>query len=407
MPPSTPSAFDPLAPAVLECPYAHWAALRSEAPVVEVADGGYWLVSRAEDVRTVVRDPARFSSNLVAAMFAQVGIDVQAARGEGAVDVLATADPPAHARHRRLVNRTFTIHRIAAMETAIRTFAETLLAACDGPATLEWMEAFAVPLPLTVIADVLTLPRADVPRLRLWSDDAIALLSGTTPPGELLALVGSVVSLQQYLGERLATEWDAPRSGIIGDLARAAHDADDPWSRDEVVSILIQLLTAGNETTTSLIGSAVRMLAERPDVQATLRADPLRIPSFIEEVLRLESPFKGHFRVVREACVLGGVSLPAGARLLLLWGSANRDARAFPAADQIDLDRSNPKAHLAFGEGIHFCVGAPLARLEARLALETLLARTRSIQLAKGASVRHLPSVFVRRLAALEIALTR
>jgi cytochrome P450 len=189
--------------------------------------------------------------------------------------------------------------------------------------------------------------------------------------------------------------------GALADAVRAGTIA-----AEAAVGVLVTMVGAGGETTTTLTGSAVRILAERPDLQARLRAEPGAIPAFVEEALRVESPFNGHYRVVRRPCELGGVKLDPGERLLLLWSAANRDSAEFAAPDEIDLDRRSPRAHLAFGRGVHFCVGAPLARLEARVVLEELLGCTRRFGLAaRGRRPEYVPSIFMHRLAHLDLEL--
>jgi cytochrome P450 len=396
----------PLDPETLECPYEFHRRLRRDAPVAWVPEAGCFVVSRWEDVRRVALDPERFSSNLVAALYASPEVRALRSPERGAVDVLATADPPAHTRQRRLVNRTFNAHRVARLEPAIRALTDELVAAFRPDGRVEWMRQLAVPLPVTVIADVLELPRADVPRLREWSDHGIALLSGAASDAEFLAHVRGVAALHEYLRARVTAEEESPGGGLVGDLVRATREGEERLRPEEVTAILVQLLVAGNETTTSLIGSAALLLAERPDLVRALRAAPGRIPDFVEEALRLESPFQGLFRVATRATELGGVPIPAGARLMLLWGSANRDETVFADAAAADVTRPNLKEHLAFGEGIHYCVGAPLARLETRVALEALVG-LRGVRLAPGWVPRHVPSMSMRRLVSLDLVFDR
>ncbi len=189
---------------------------------------------------------------------------------------------------------------------------------------------------------------------------------------------------------------------MVGALNRAM---DEALSTDEVVAILLQLVIAGNESTASLIGSAARLLLEHPQLEARLRRDPSLIPSFIEEALRLESPFQAHFRLVQNDTKLADVMLPAGSQLMLLWGSGNRDERVFSRPDEVDLERESLRAHLGFGMGIHHCIGAALARLEARVALETLLVSTKTIRLDPAHPIRHRPSVHMRQLESLPLEL--
>jgi cytochrome P450 len=361
-----------------------------------------------EDVRHVVRHPELFSSNIVAIVTGIMPeIRAERERGGGLVDVLATADPPVHGRQRRLANVAFNVRRVAERAPAIRALAEELVDGFSDAPRVELMSAFAVPLPLMVIADFLGLPRADAPHLGRWSDHGVAALSGLATPAELVEHAGAMAEMSQYLAARARAEQANPGNGFLGDLVRARGDGDEHLSFDEIVATLSQLVIAGNESTASLIGSAVRLLAEDPVLTARLRATPDRIPAFIDETLRLESPFQGHFRVARTDTELGGVPIPQGARLMVCWASANRDERAFACPESIDLERANAKEHVAFGEGIHFCLGAPLARLEAGIALETLLARFRDLRLVAGFVPRYVPSFFIRRLAALELELDR
>lgn len=175
-------------------------------------------------------------------------------------------------------------------------------------------------------------------------------------------------------------------------------------SRGELISIIAQLITAGNETTTSLIGTAVMRMLRTEGMQQTLREQPEKIPAFIEETVRLDTPLKGHFRLVKKDTEVAGQPLPSGSRVMLLWASANRDDREYPAADQFDLDRfSKPSVHFSFGYGIHHCLGAPLGRAETRIALETLLARTKHIELGPDNDFHHVPSLLVRSLRKLDL----
>ena len=234
------------------------------------------------------------------------------------------------------------------------------------------MREVAVPLPMTVIAGMIGLPSEDIPQLKRWSDAAVGLLSGLNTPAELAEHVGQVSELMAYFTRTVDEAALAPKDDVLGDLVRAC-EGSEALTRDEVVSILLQILTAGNESTTSLIGSALRLLLEHPHVEQRIRADRALLEPFIEEVLRLESPFHGHFRLVRRDTEVAGEPLPKGSRVMLLWGAANRDGDEFPNPDAIDLARPNGRSHLGFGFGIHHCIGAALARLETRVTLETLL----------------------------------
>jgi cytochrome P450 len=402
--------FDPFDPDVVQEPHEFFAALRREAPVYRMPNGAWSLISRYRDVRDAAMDPELYSSNLVAVMMQGLEAPELLAIGGGAgrVDVLATADPPAHSRQRKLSNKAFSMRRVAALEPAIRVLAESLIGAIlpQGGARwspADWVREVAVPLPMTVIAGLIGLPGEDIPQLERWSHAAISILSGVNTPAQLAGHIAEVGQLADYFGRRFDAAAQAPGDDVLGDLVRAT-EGSDALAREEVVAILLQLLTAGNETTTSAIGSALLLLLENPDVEARIRADRALLETFIEEVLRLESPLHGHFRLVRRDTEVAGVSLAQGSRVMLLWGAANRDGDEFPNPDAIDLGRRNAKAHLAFGLGIHHCIGAALARLETRVVLDTLLARTRALRLADR-KITHVPSLLVRSLAALPVEL--
>jgi cytochrome P450 len=238
-----------------------------------------------------------------------------------------------------------------------------------------------------------------------WAMQGGAMLAGTIGRDELLALTRETGRLSAYLARHFdSARGDAAlraRAPVLDALLGGVEAG--ALTSGQAIGIGVVLVGAGGESTASLVGSAVRLLAERPELQARLRREPDLLPRFIEEAVRLESPFRGHYRVVRRASQLGGVALAPGDRLLLLWASANRDEARFAAPDAIDLSRRHPRDHLGFGRGIHFCVGAALARLEARVILEELLARTRSIALDPARPPAHVPSLFVRRLARLEL----
>ncbi len=404
-----PSEFDPFDPSVVEDPWEFFAALRRDAPVYRLPNGVYTVISRYADVRQAALSPETFSSNLVALLMqGQTDGDTPSvfevpSGGAQAVDVLAIADAPNHTRQRKLSNKAFSMRRVASIEPHLRSLAEELVGAFHPRGEADWVKEMAVPLPVTIIAELIGLPLADAPQLKRWSDASVALLSGINTPEQVAANAAEIGELIEYLAKQFDAACAAPKDDVLGDLIRASQDPDEALSRDEVVSILLQLLTAGNETTTSLIGSSLMLMLQHPDLEKRLRADTSLIDAFIEEAIRLESPFYGHFRVVRTDTELAGVPLAEGTRLMLSWASANRDEREFERPDEVDLKRPNLRAHLSFGIGIHHCIGAALARLETRLALEMLLARTRSLRLAQDNDFRHVPSLFVRSLKALHI----
>jgi len=392
--------IDPFAPDALEDPYPLYDLLQREQPVTQLPGTDIWLVSRHADVVEAASKPEVFSSNISAVVYRGDGPNPVVLQADP--DVLATADPPAHSTQRKLMNRVFVPSRISALEPMIREVVVSTLESAVAAGEMEWMDDLSNPLPVQVISTVLGLPSADGDRLKQWADAGVDLLSGVAPPERLGECWQLMVGFLQYLRDRLASP--APGS-VTAEIAEAVARGD--LSEREGVSLMLQLVIAGSESTASLMGSAVHMLASDPRLQDELRAHPERIGVFVEEALRLESPFRGHFRVTREDTVLGGVALPKGARLMLMWGAGNRDPQTYSCPADLDLAREKPKQHLAFGSGIHFCLGAPLARLEAKIAIEELLARAARVELVADEKPRHHPSLFVRRFERLRLQLAR
>jgi cytochrome P450 len=229
------------------------------------------------------------------------------------------------------------------------------------------------------------------------------MLGSTLTIDELTELIGRSGEIQTWLTDQLSTAITEPGEDLLGAVARGVQD--ETFSDVEAIIILHTLLSAGGESTTSLLGNAVRILAEQQELQQHLREHPEQIPTFVEEALRLEPPFRYHMRSVPNDTTLGGVDMPAGATVLLLWGAANRDDTEFERPDEVDLQRPTPRHHVAFGRGIHHCVGAPLARIEARNVLTVLLARTTSITLDPEQAPQWVDSLMVRRHEQLPVRL--
>ena len=389
----------------LEDPYAFYERLRATEGVHAIEGTPIYLVARHADVMEVLARQDEFSNTIQDVLYDVDADEAPAGSAEGAAaDVLATADPPRHTVHRRLAGTAFTNRRIADLEPVVRAMVERLLEPALGVGFVEWMGTVALPVPLTVMCRILELPTEDLSRLARWSDAGVDVLGAVTPPERMLECSWMIADWVAYHRAHVMTLVDADDSGDDGlspSIARAVREGE--ISADEAASLVMQFVAAGSESTSNLMGSAVRILAERSELQASLREDPARIPTFIEEVLRLEAPFRGHYRRVLVDTELAGTKLKAGDRLFVLWSAANRDDEAFERPNDVDLGRDNPRQHLSFGNGLHFCIGAPLARLESRVALETLLGSTRSFKLA--GQPRHLPNLMVRRVSALPLVL--
>lgn len=402
----TPDDYDFLDPKIVEDPYPFFAALREHAPVYQIPGAEVYLVSKRHLIEEVLDREGDFSSNLTGVLL--TGEDgtpqVFDLRNFGtAVDAIANADEPSHTVHRRFVLPHVTPKVVASLESTFREWAIELISPLLEEGGGDWIARVANPLPTRAMALVVGLPLEDVDQLLHWAMAGTEVLAGTVNLERMAEIGATTGGFAAYLGEHLRLAMDAPEGepspGVIGELARGVKQG--LISEHDGVAILLVLAGAGGESTSSLTGSAVRILAEQPELQRELRANPSLIPEFVEETLRLESSFRGHYRHVNHDTKLGGVELAEGSRILLLWAAANRDPELYENPDSVDLHRAGLRDHLAFGRGTHFCVGARLARLEARVILEELLARTRAFSIDPRNPPNYVNSIFVRRHAEL------
>ncbi|WP_442930709.1 cytochrome P450 [Mycolicibacterium sp. 050232] len=378
--------------------------MRSEAPVHRVGESSFFLVCGWDAVVEATGRVDDFSSNLTATMvYQEDGTLVPFTMGQpgGPEHALATADDPLHAVHRKILLPHLSAKRVGiieqfAAETAMRLWNENL----SDDNHYEWMSAMANRLPMMVVARLLGLPDDDVDKLIRCGYATTALLDGLIATTQIEAAGMAAMELGGYVLEHFELAGKDPHPGLIADLATrcAAGEIDQVVAH----SIMLTLFSAAGESTASLLGSAVGILVDKPHIQEELRHDPELLGNFIEETLRFEPPFRGHYRHVWHDTALDGVDIPADSKLLLLWGAANRDPAQFDEPNDFRLDRTASKGHLAFGKGTHFCVGAALARLEARIVLGTLLERTTWIDSVDVGP--WLPSILVRRRERLRLA---
>ncbi len=389
--------YDPLDPAVTRNPYPAYAWLRRQAPVYRTPRG-LVAVSRYADVRGILDRPGIFSSSAMGDVIN--GLKAMAQAAEGGETLLGT-DPPAHTRLRKIANRAFRPRRIAALEPRIRAHATALVDALARDSECDLMAALAVPLPVMVIAEILGFDPARRDDLKRWTEEQIAATAGPPTPELRAALARSGSERLAYLGELVAERRRRPRDDVISELLQA-ESTEEAMGEAEVGNFIVLLLVAGNETTTNLIGNAMLALLADGDLLAAVAAEPSLIPAVVEETLRYDSPVQLTLRRVREEVELAGEKLHRGELLAVLLGSANRDERHFDDPDRFDLLRPR-RDHLAFGFGTHFCLGAHLARLEARVALETLLARFRRFEAL--AEAERAPSLLTRGPRSLRLGL--
>jgi cytochrome P450 len=386
-------------PELVRCPFGLFERLRDEAPVHHVESTGVWLVTRYADICDVVRDPETFSSLMATgphggrmrqtlAALAEESDEVrgylEAAGFRDRSPVLLRCDPPRHTQQRKLVNKAFTPRRVRQIEDTVAGICDQLIDEvvhrADGTGRMDLVADFAVPLPITVIAGALGVSDGDLPTFKQWSDDLAASIGNDDlSRSQVYELVRSQSEFAEYFDRKIADRRANRRDDLISDVVHATIDGDS-LHPDEMLTMFVQFLVAGNETTTTHIASTMRLLLADPELMARCRADLSLVPALIEESLRVESPIVGLYRTATKDTEVGGVPVPAGAHLLMCYAAGNRDAAQFERPETIDLERTGG-GHLAFGQGPHFCLGSALARAESRIGLTTLLTRLRDVRL--------------------------
>ncbi|WP_224368094.1 cytochrome P450 [Hyalangium versicolor] len=385
-----------LAPEVLANPYPVFAELRRDAPICQVEPGGLWAVSRYADIMNVLKNPQLFSSEGMARSMEPAWLGYNPVARS-----MLVMDPPRHGRARSLISRAFTPTTIAQLEPFLRATAERLVDELLARRDADFLQSLALPLPAAAIGHLMGLDASLYSRFKHWSDHvAVVSAISATDIEKQQQVQRSLQEMEGYLKEVLEHRRREPGDDLVSGLLTARVDGE-ALSDAELMSFLFLLLVAGLETTVNLLGNGALLLADRPDLLERLRAEPELIPSFIEEVLRYESPAQAGFRLTTAEAEVGGVKLPKYSVLILLLGSACRDEQYVPDAERFVLGRKDP-ANLPFGHGIHFCLGAPLARLEARVTLEALLPRIRSLSRTPEAPRWH-PSLQIRGLMSLPV----
>jgi len=409
------ATFNPFDPETLQCPFPHYGQMREEQPVMLIDGVGMYLVTRHDLVMQILRDPATYSSMFGGASMplpseARAKMAEVMADGYPRVPTMLTADMPDHTRYRRLVSKAFTPKVIAELEPVIRSITTRLIDSWIDTGRIEFVSQFGVPLPVEVIAHALNVPESRMADFKRWSDDSIAGIGTNISLDQRLDAERGVNEYQHYFAAEFERRRTAPQDDLLTALLEARIDDDDPDVTDkrpldmpEMLSIVQQLLVAGNETTTKLLTEMMRLLAEHPEEWAKLKQDPTRAPLVVEEALRLSTPTQGMFRISTRDHELDGVHIPEGARLVIVFASANRDESLYPDPDGFDPDRENLRDHLAFGKGIHFCLGAALSRLEGKVALEELSRRLASFSLPDTNEFEYFPSFLLRGLTRLDV----
>ncbi len=398
----------PISAEALACPHQFNARLRREAPIYRCPHSGVVFVADYQTVRQVAKDHKTFSNRFGQAMRSAGDLDPRLvevqAEGYPPVDTMLTQDPPVHRRYRGMVNEAFTARRVNSLEQYIERLCHELIDGFVADGECEFVETFAERVPMTVIADQLGVPLADYDLFKSWSDAFVAQLSRMATLEEEIAAAKLIVEFQKYFAAKLEERRAEPKDDILSDIVHARFEDERPLDTSEMLSILQQLLVAGNETTTHCIAEGVLLLIQNPDQHALLKRDPELIGNFVEEVLRLASPTANMWRVATRDTEIGGVPVAAGGLVQLRFSSANRDETVFDSPDRLDVSRANARSNVAFGHGVHMCIGASLARKELLVAFRVLLERLDHFELACSADeLVYAPNVLLRGVSHLPI----
>ncbi|GAA0616969.1 cytochrome P450 [Sporichthya brevicatena] len=408
---------------VIADPFPMFGRLREKSPVHYVESAGVWLVTRYEDICAVARNPQVFSSrsatgphshrrHAVLKELTEESADLKAAVEAAAFrdrePVLFRCDPPRHTAQRKIVNKAFSPSRVRQIEDTVQAICDSLLDDVLDKGSMDLVADLAVPLPITVIAGALGVSNHDLPTFKRWSDALAATIGNDNMTrDQIRRMVESGAEFAEFFTATIADRRAHPQDDLISDLVHARVDGDS-LSQDELLTMLTQFLIAGNETTTTHITATVMLLLEQPHLMAQVQADLSLLPKLIEESLRVESPITGLYRTALVDTEIGGVAVPAGAHLLLCYSSGNRDPEQYADPETIKFDRSGEGAHLAFGQGPHFCLGSNLSKAESRIALEALLTRTKNLRLdPDGRTPERIPSYILRGVSRLDLLFDR
>ena len=391
-------SFNPMDPEFLADPYPTYHRLRAEDPVHH-SPLGFWVLTRYEDVSSVLRDPRFIKEPLAALVAARFGAEVPRGVGLSMLD----RDPPDHTRLRGLVSKAFTPRVVEGLRPRIQQIVDGLIARAQAVGSMDVIEEFAYPIPVNVICEMMGVPVQDHERFKGWSlDIARGLDSVWLPPDSEVPRRSAAArhAMSGYFRELIAARRASPRGDLLSALI-AAEEAGDKLSEEELVATCILILIAGHETTVNLIGNGVLALLRHPDELDRLRRTPALITSAVEELLRYDGPVQRTARVASDDATIGGRTIRKGDMVMPFIGAADRDPAQFPDPDRLDLSRGDNR-HLAFGWGIHFCLGAPLARVEGQIAIDALVRRLPRLALV-GDTPEYRQSLTLRGLKTLPV----
>lgn len=399
-------------PAIQDDPFATYAEMHERCPVHRLPETGLVMVTKYDDVRTVMTDPSVFSSQPSGGAGRQSDIaaahaEYMATHGWVKARTLQRTDPPVHTRYRKLLGRVFTNRRVKAMAPRIDEMANMLIDDFIDSGSCEWVSEFALPLPGMFIAEQLGLETSQIDVFKRWAEAMLAMSQRVLTLDEALEAAATEVEAQQFLANEFEKRRANPTDDLISALVHSHGDDEEPFTMEELQDLMHQLITGGFETTTAALSKAMWLLLRYPDQQQLIRDDASLIPNFIEESLRFDSPVAGLWRVAACPTTIRGVEIEAGKPVMARYAAANRDAEQFEDPGRFDIMRSNANTHVAFGVGNHFCIGAALARQEMLSAFQAVVARMDDLSLGEPLDEQpHEFSFFLRPMKALVVNFT-
>jgi cytochrome P450 len=397
--------FNPLDPAQHADPYPVYAELRRNAPVFYSPQYDMWVVTRYADVSAVLKQHELFSSvgSLQTNREMPPRVAAVLETGLGSAQLMVECDPPDHTRMRAAVNKAFTPQRISWLEPRIRQIANQLIDAFIADGRADLIPQFGSPFQGLVICELFGIPGEESRQIKRWSDDWVEMLSGSASEERMVECARSFVASQHYFLDQIRARQQQPQEDLLTAMLPQELGGTAVMTAAEAAYNALDLVAAGHETTTHSLGNGLMQLFAHPEQLAQLRSDPTLIPNAIEEMLRMDTSVLGLFRIAARDVELGGVTIPAGARVFILYSSGNHDEAQFDAPELFDIRRANAREHLAFARGIHVCIGAALARLELRVAVELLLQRLPNLRLAPDAAPKRLEHFWMRGYTSLPV----
>lgn len=401
------SAMSLLDPQVMQDPFPLYQWAHANSPVIELPETGMKVVMSYDMCSEAAGRVEDFSNNFSAVLSGALSEDPEVsgilAEGWPQINTLLTADPPVHTHFRKLVNLAFSMPRVNALEAGIRDKVNGLIDGFIDKGECDFVTDFSVGLPVQVICEQLGFAPNERGNVKRWSDAFADRLGHMIPRERELECAREIVDFQRQLKLKIDARRASPTDDLLSDVVNARLDGETPLDDAEIMSVAQQLMVAGNETTTHALAGGIVHLARNPEQQAKVRANPALVGNMIEEVLRLDTPTAGMWRVVMRDCELGGHSFKGGSMIMLRFAAANRDPAKYPDPDAFDVERTNARTHLAFGKGIHMCVGNMLSRKEMTVAFSELLRRVDDIRIKDGAELKVSPNLLLRGFVSVPI----